>query len=968
MKFVVRSIVLFVMSFSLFAETQPLFPGQVFLAGEKPVSMVTSDFNGDGYIDMAVANNISNDVSVLLNDRAGGFLAAIQYDVGEGPQEIYCADFDGDNRADLAVTNTETGISFLMGNDSGGFLEAVNYVPGNSTIISSADVDNNGYFESDYVRSVGICNGDGGFSTGELLFTSDVIADFNGDGNVDVVLGRLGSTIEIAFGDGTGTFSDAIEYATTLSELFELIAVDDFNGDGYDDLAATDPYGQLVILISNSLGGFLAVESPLVETDAVLFSVITTSDINNDGNMDMIASPFMGSDIKVLLGIGDGSFLAPTVYGSGFSSEVKTVVDIDSDGVLDLIYFVGLRGGIGVLLGDGRGGFYSSTNYTTETERADNATSGDFNGDGYADIATATARTSSGIHVNSISVLLGNGDGRFSSPVNYYDEELKPTAIESGDFNNDGNDDVVVFSAINVGGVYVESISVLLSNGVGGFSSSQKYLENSSSSIITTNDFNGDGFIDIAVFDRYLDPLLGQNLNILLNNGSGGFVVIENSFGTISSAVHSVTSADFNDDGHADIAGTHTVFGGTKVFLGDGSGGFVLEKVYTSETGNLITHEDFNRDGYVDLAITGLPSEENEYEDAAVKILLGDGAGNFAIAFRHDVVDLNILNSSISSADFTGDGYMDVVMTDTLGGFILLISDGSGGFYAEPKRFAGGSLSVPLLVADFDGNGRPDLAISGFSMVGLSTKGIVTVLLNRSNSPIPVGSINIDDGKSATNSNAVVLSLSCADDVECTQMQFSNDNLAWGLPVANSSSANWMLAEGNDGLRTVYARFMDGDGNMSPVVNDEIRIDTVAPAAPVIITPTNETTESLSRPTISGTAENGATIVVRDGATILGRATAINNSWSVEGSGFFLVEGVHRFTATAIDQAGNISPTSEAVIYTVSASDASDPVDTSDGSTVGGSGGGGGIGYFILFTLISIFGYRSTCSLKLSKS
>jgi len=182
----------------------------------------------------------------------------------------------------------------------------------------------------------------------------------------------------------------------------------------------------------------------------------------------------------------------------------------------------------------------------------------------------------------------------------------------------------------------------------------------------------------------------------------------------------------------------------------------------------------------------------------------------------------------------------------------------------------------------------------------------------------PAGTISIDAGKSATNTTAVTLTLTCNDNVACTQMQFSNDDVTYAPLTANAGNASWTLAAGADGVRTVYAKFQDAAGNVSSVVSDTITLDTLAPAKPVITAPVNNTlTNNNARPVIGGTAEPAASVTVTDGATALGMVTAAGGHWSLASGSAILTAGAHSFTALATDAAGNAGPASTAITYTV---------------------------------------------------
>jgi hypothetical protein len=119
-------------------------PISSYAVGSKPYSIVAADVNGDGKPDLAVANSTSNNVSVLVNQGNGTFAAAVNYAAGSGPQSVAAADLNGDGKPDLAVANyTSNNVSVLINQGNGTFAAAVNYAVGLSPD-SVAAVDSNG--------------------------------------------------------------------------------------------------------------------------------------------------------------------------------------------------------------------------------------------------------------------------------------------------------------------------------------------------------------------------------------------------------------------------------------------------------------------------------------------------------------------------------------------------------------------------------------------------------------------------------------------------------------------------------------------------------------------------------------------------------------------------------------------------------------------------------------------------------
>ncbi|NCS05072.1 MAG: VCBS repeat-containing protein, partial [Microcystis aeruginosa G13-11] len=104
-----------------------------FAAGSSPNSVTVGDFNGDGKLDLAVANRNSNNVSVLLGTGTGSFATATNFSVGSRPYSVTVGDFNGDGKSDLAVANRNSNnVSVLLGTGTGSFGPATNFAAGSS--------------------------------------------------------------------------------------------------------------------------------------------------------------------------------------------------------------------------------------------------------------------------------------------------------------------------------------------------------------------------------------------------------------------------------------------------------------------------------------------------------------------------------------------------------------------------------------------------------------------------------------------------------------------------------------------------------------------------------------------------------------------------------------------------------------------------------------------------------------------
>jgi hypothetical protein len=323
---------------------------------------------------------------------------------------------------------------------------------------------------------------------------------------------------------------------------------------------------------------------------------IIPTDFNNDGIMDFAAS--WGSEIKVLLGNGDGTFrFGSLATHSYYSSSAIAYGDFNNDGNEDLVFGADPNGPptqLKVALGDGNGKFQQGSRFGNFTIYPFQIVAGDFNRDGNLDLA-ASERGS--------YVFLGNGDGTFKKPV-HYNEVGSGGVIATADFNGDGILDLLV-------GYY--GFDIMLGNGDGTFQKPRtalrfnKQINNCSfGQGFVVTDFNADGIPDLAFCER--DQNNGK-LWVALGNGDGTFkkpvsYPIKNGIYGFSFA-----AGDFNSDGKMDLLVNYNltdVQTETDLYLGRGDGTFQPKQVvklpggmnYNAELG--IVPADFNSDGLLD--------------------------------------------------------------------------------------------------------------------------------------------------------------------------------------------------------------------------------------------------------------------------------------------------------------------------------------------------------------------------------
>lgn len=333
---------------------------------------------------------------------------------------------------------------------------------------------------------------------------------------------------------------------------------------------------------------------------------------------------------------------------------------------------------------------------------------GDFDKDGNTDLVTANKSSS------TVSVLLGNGDGTFKPAANFSVvgfNGLSPYSVAVADFNKDGKSDLVTANNVS------NNISVLFGKDNGSFDPAVNFVLQSASAPIsvTVGDFNRDGKSDIVTANN-----ASQNISVLLGNGTGGFGSATNF--KVPSRPTSVTVGDFNADGISDLAVTSFFFNNVSILLGNGNGTFNSATEFVVGTNpNSVVVGDFNKDGKLDLAVAN--SDSNN-----VSVLLGNGVGSFGTATNFNVGTKPV---SVTVIDFDKDGKSDLAVvnadSDTVS---VLLGDGTGNF-GIATNFDVGTKPYSVTVGDFNNDGKSDLAVAN------SESRNVSVLLNNPDDPVP---------------------------------------------------------------------------------------------------------------------------------------------------------------------------------------------------------------------------------------
>jgi hypothetical protein len=347
--------------------------------------MATADVNNDGKLDLLTVSRSAGTVSVALGNGDGTFAAPRSFAAGANARALGVGDFNRDGKLDVITVNESGTLSLLKGNGDGTFQAPTSIQLKGASGVSAVAV---------------------------------AVGDMNGDGKLDLVVGAEGSTykksghtyqdalVYVLTGKGDGTFSTAssLDISGDVVPTWEMttpgvspvnLALGDVNGDGkldvvaaiYRDIANFTSGGNrpIYLLPGDGKGGLS--QGPMVDL-AEGTAALTLSDLNGDGRLDLAVATGNGSAgwVQISLGNGNGTFQATQSYktGAGYALALA-VADVNHDGKLDLVT-ANANGTISVLLGNGNGTFQAPLSFGSGTAYAALAV-GDFNGDGYPDLA-----------------------------------------------------------------------------------------------------------------------------------------------------------------------------------------------------------------------------------------------------------------------------------------------------------------------------------------------------------------------------------------------------------------------------------------------------------------------------------------------------------------------------------------------------------------------------------------------------
>ncbi len=637
------------------------------------VDFAMADFDGDSHLDVIVARNVFVNLDVALGTGQGGFGEPYELPFLRGVFFLSAADLDGDGWQDLLVGRRrgETDIELSWARNLRD--EGDNWL-GLDIPIRLTTLE----------RSLQLA-----------------VADFDRNGHLDLAIAD-GVGLAVHLGIGDGNFDDPVSYASD-GGVYSVMATD-FDLDGHLDLAAVNANtAELSLLMNSGDGTFEADDHYSLGTggnsDGATPWPITSGDIDQDGDLDLIVGQNYshGENIAILLGDGDGAFLEEPVRDMvpGAPSGVTTG-DVDADGDLDVVVahsgalhhpvYDNTSPGFSILLGQGTP-FLGKPLTLVSLNSPGRVQIANVDGDEKPEIVTRLPR--------GVGYFLNRDDQTFDRGHESIAAGLGPTSVVVGDVNNDRNKDFLITNRQS------HDITVKIGDRDSPFQQATQLDVGDRPMAQAVGDINGDGLPDLVTANSQ-----SNDVSVLLSAGGGAY--LPESRLEVGQFPNAIELADLNRDGLLDLAVLNIQSSDVSILLGSSKGEFAAQRRFrTAAHPNSIVVMDGDDDDRLDLFVA---------TSTSLSVMRGLGDGTFTEESRLSTdgyVERHVI------ADFNGDRRDDFVLVSRSrnGGFSngsqlsVILSDGNGAF-REPIKFPVDGYVNSLNVLDANRDGHSDLAVA----------------------------------------------------------------------------------------------------------------------------------------------------------------------------------------------------------------------------------------------------------------
>ncbi len=666
-----------------------------------PKGIAVADLDGDGRPDIAVSD-LDGTITVYFGETGGKFSPPLYLHTGvDELRGIVCADLTGDGRMDIAVAAPYAGNVYLFANQGGRTFGAASILPA--------------------------------WRGARAL----VAGDFDGDGRQDLAVAGPNNGVRHYRGTGGGAFDVPTNLAglnsasSTFPQPYYVLAAFRPAGATRDEVVVTHDETNLISVLAIDTNGVLQITGVIANEFAHALDVGAINQPAANGTLDLVTAQLDLGTVTVHPGISGtarfGQTIGQIINVPGGPRALK-VVDLDGDGWNDLV--VVLRNFDRVLTYHNSNGVLVAASETPVGTSPRELASGDFNGDGHPDLAVMNR----GSH--DVSVLMTYpGQAGFSILDETYPVDGDVAGLAVMDFNHDGRDDVLQLHRAS------SEFSVRLANTNGTLGPPTFYPMGSLPNQHTIADVNNDHISDVITVNLGRPGIEQGSLSVRLGNGDGTFgpEIRSGLPSGVEGRFFAVVAADFDNDGNTDLAvgffDCRIVF-----FKGHGDGTFQQagdhEHLFVYEARGMVAG-DFNQDGLIDLAGVGFYGS----------LVVVENHGDIMTAPYLDKVIYNPRccggseAGSIKLVDENNDGDPDILISSSLGTTLYLGGPGTTFTLASNTT---AELNIPassIAVADFDGDGRDDLAVS------CKILSCVTLLTQDANGDyIPALSVNVPSG------------------------------------------------------------------------------------------------------------------------------------------------------------------------------------------------------------------------------